>query len=307
MATATVDRARALTQLEERLYELPPPFETTPPLHLVAAGSAQLRRARELLERKGWRVGAGATWAEGGATWTDPAPTWPRPAATVADCPRARRLWQPNAFLAAVVDALLDDDADDGGDDSSSADRRVRTHRRWFRRSCGGHAMDFDNSTMDSSLCSSGGSSSTDDDGDAISRSDGATGSGGWIEHGMGGDGGGLAVDVGCGSGRDAVYLALKLGPRWKVLAVDNHRAALARTRALAEREGVGAQVRPAASMNHERSASGGGGVPLHRSAQGGLAARARRSANPWASLLAQAALRRGATAAAAAIGATTP
>ena len=52
-----------------------------------------------------------------------------------------------------------------------------------------------------------------------------------------------IAVDVGCGSGRDAVFLALALGPEWQVIAIDNHKKALERTKALAEREGVGSQV----------------------------------------------------------------
>jgi SAM-dependent methyltransferase len=49
----------------------------------------------------------------------------------------------------------------------------------------------------------------------------------------------GLAVDLGCGSGRDAVHLASVLGtraPRWHVLGIDNHEAALERGRALGRR-----------------------------------------------------------------------
>ncbi|KAK3280771.1 hypothetical protein CYMTET_11402 [Cymbomonas tetramitiformis] len=48
-----------------------------------------------------------------------------------------------------------------------------------------------------------------------------------------------VAIDVGCGSGRDAVYLALALGPEWEVIAIDNHVAALDRTAELAKRAGV--------------------------------------------------------------------
>ena len=49
----------------------------------------------------------------------------------------------------------------------------------------------------------------------------------------------GTVVDLGCGSGRDAVFLASALAdtaPAWRVLGLDNHRAALGRARALAER-----------------------------------------------------------------------
>eukprot|EP00238_Polyblepharides_amylifera_P013945 CAMPEP_0196574968 /NCGR_PEP_ID=MMETSP1081-20130531/4555_1 /TAXON_ID=36882 /ORGANISM="Pyramimonas amylifera, Strain CCMP720" /LENGTH=241 /DNA_ID=CAMNT_0041893133 /DNA_START=328 /DNA_END=1053 /DNA_ORIENTATION=+ len=48
-----------------------------------------------------------------------------------------------------------------------------------------------------------------------------------------------VAIDVGCGSGRDAVFLALELGPQWEVVAVDNHKGALQRAADLAKREGV--------------------------------------------------------------------
>ena len=57
----------------------------------------------------------------------------------------------------------------------------------------------------------------------------------------------GTYVDVGCGSGRDAVYLAQALQRAGvegshPVLAIDNHGAALQRTRALAEACGVDVQ-----------------------------------------------------------------
>jgi len=45
---------------------------------------------------------------------------------------------------------------------------------------------------------------------------------------------GGLALDIGCGSGRDAVFLAQELGDNWDVVGIDNHVAALDRARALA-------------------------------------------------------------------------
>ena len=45
----------------------------------------------------------------------------------------------------------------------------------------------------------------------------------------------GVVVDVGCGSGRDAVYLRQHLqAPEWDVVGVDNHAAALERGRTLA-------------------------------------------------------------------------
>ena len=50
----------------------------------------------------------------------------------------------------------------------------------------------------------------------------------------------GLSLDLGCGSGRDAVYLARALAPHtpaWRVRGVDNHGGALVRARSLAERE----------------------------------------------------------------------
>lgn len=49
----------------------------------------------------------------------------------------------------------------------------------------------------------------------------------------------GLAVDLGCGSGRDAVYMSsvfAERAPQWTVLGIDNHVAALDRGRALARR-----------------------------------------------------------------------
>lgn len=52
-------------------------------------------------------------------------------------------------------------------------------------------------------------------------------------------DASGLAVDLGCGSGRDAVYMASLLAeraPSWSVLGIDNHVAALGRGRTLARR-----------------------------------------------------------------------
>jgi SAM-dependent methyltransferase len=54
----------------------------------------------------------------------------------------------------------------------------------------------------------------------------------------------GLVLDLGCGSGRDAVYIASQLhgrGSAWQVVGIDNHEAALERGRGLAARNGVGA------------------------------------------------------------------
>lgn len=53
-----------------------------------------------------------------------------------------------------------------------------------------------------------------------------------------------IALDLGAGNGRDAVFLAQTLGPGWEVLAVDNHVGALERCRALAAKAGVQARVR---------------------------------------------------------------
>lgn len=44
----------------------------------------------------------------------------------------------------------------------------------------------------------------------------------------------GVAVDVGCGSGRDAVHLSQELGTGWSVVGVDNHGGALDRGQQLA-------------------------------------------------------------------------
>jgi len=44
----------------------------------------------------------------------------------------------------------------------------------------------------------------------------------------------GVALDMGCGSGRDAVFMAQELGSSWDVIGIDNHVAALDRARALA-------------------------------------------------------------------------
>ncbi|KAJ8908201.1 hypothetical protein NDN08_008295 [Rhodosorus marinus] len=48
----------------------------------------------------------------------------------------------------------------------------------------------------------------------------------------------GVAIDYGCGSGRDVVYLAQRL-KGWRVIGVDNHSNALARAERLARRYGV--------------------------------------------------------------------
>ena len=57
---------------------------------------------------------------------------------------------------------------------------------------------------------------------------------------------GGVALDLGCGSGRDAVFLAQALPPGAvaTVVGVDNHEGALDRARALAARAGVGHRCR---------------------------------------------------------------
>ena len=48
----------------------------------------------------------------------------------------------------------------------------------------------------------------------------------------------GVAIDLGCGSGRDAVFMSEELSTRtnWDVIGLDNHAAALERARALARR-----------------------------------------------------------------------
>ena len=49
----------------------------------------------------------------------------------------------------------------------------------------------------------------------------------------------GAAIDVGCGSGRDAVFLAQTLGDTWETIGVDNHKGALERAQRLADGCGV--------------------------------------------------------------------
>lgn len=68
---------------------------------------------------------------------------------------------------------------------------------------------------------------------------------------------GGAAVDVGCGSGRDAVALAQRLGGSWRVYGVDNHEAALERARALARSSGAQVDFR-----NVELRKAGPGALP---------------------------------------------
>lgn len=53
-----------------------------------------------------------------------------------------------------------------------------------------------------------------------------------------------VALDLGAGNGRDAVFLAEQLGSGWEVVAVDNHVGALERCAALAAKAGVGERVR---------------------------------------------------------------
>lgn len=64
-----------------------------------------------------------------------------------------------------------------------------------------------------------------------------------------------VAVDVGCGSGRDLVWLALQLGPEWDVVGLDNHKAALQRARTLAESAGVADRVFCASPPPHPPAA----------------------------------------------------
>lgn len=49
------------------------------------------------------------------------------------------------------------------------------------------------------------------------------------------GTGGGVVLDLGCGSGRDTVYMAQNLPPGTRVVGVDNHSYALERGAGLAE------------------------------------------------------------------------
>lgn len=53
-----------------------------------------------------------------------------------------------------------------------------------------------------------------------------------------------VAIDVGCGSGRDLVYLAETLPASWRVIGVDNHSYALDRATALAQRRQALVEVR---------------------------------------------------------------
>jgi rhodanese-related sulfurtransferase len=53
-----------------------------------------------------------------------------------------------------------------------------------------------------------------------------------------------IALDLGAGNGRDAVFLAEELGVDWRVTAVDNSKGALSRCKQLAERAGVRGRIR---------------------------------------------------------------
>ncbi|KAJ1632500.1 hypothetical protein T492DRAFT_988122 [Pavlovales sp. CCMP2436] len=53
-----------------------------------------------------------------------------------------------------------------------------------------------------------------------------------------------VALDLGAGNGRDAVFMAELLGGGWEVVAIDNNIAALKRCEALADKAGVGSRVR---------------------------------------------------------------
>lgn len=161
-----------MAELAARLYELPPPFASTPPLELVGDAPEQLARARELLESKGWRVGGGAL--AGGAPAGGARGGRPHPDGAALE---EGVLWEPNEFLRGLVEQ-----------------ERCRE-----------------------AICEAGEASTSEQP---------------------------VAVDLGCGNGRDAVYLALALGPGWTVYALDNHKGALERTRALAERSGVGDRVK---------------------------------------------------------------
>ncbi len=75
-----------------------------------------------------------------------------------------------------------------------------------------------------------------------------------------------VAVDVGCGSGRDAVAMALRLGGSWRVYGVDNHDGALQRGRALSRESGAGVdfvnlELRKPPAL--DELAGLGGGAPL--------------------------------------------
>mmetsp|Transcript_9247 Transcript_9247/g.18833 ORF Transcript_9247/g.18833 Transcript_9247/m.18833 type:complete len:204 (-) Transcript_9247:177-788(-) len=62
-----------------------------------------------------------------------------------------------------------------------------------------------------------------------------------WI---LGPQQGRVALDVGCGSGRDLVYLAEHLPPEWSAVGVDNHSYALDRALTLAKRRRVRVKTR---------------------------------------------------------------
>jgi len=49
-----------------------------------------------------------------------------------------------------------------------------------------------------------------------------------------------IALDLGCGNGRDAIFMKQRLGPKWTVVGIDNHSFALDRAAQLAKQEGLG-------------------------------------------------------------------
>lgn len=71
----------------------------------------------------------------------------------------------------------------------------------------------------------------------------------------------GVVLDLGCGSGRDTVYMAQHLPPGTRVIGVDNHSFALERGARLAEQwlEGGGSDVASDHSANPSRAGDASG------------------------------------------------
>jgi len=169
-----------LTELQERSYELPAPFEA--PLRLCCSTPQDLNAAHGLLSGLGWKVLPSFTVDLAEApTPADEAPCWWRGVEWVAGGD-STACWRPSSFLESCVSEIMPG--------------------------------------LGSRLA--------------------ASAHGGLVEEGSRRR---VALDLGCGSGRDAVFIAKALGPDWTVVGIDNHGAALERAHRLAQVEGVASRT----------------------------------------------------------------
>ena len=91
---------------------------------------------------------------------------------------------------------------------------------------------------------------------------------------------GARAVDATMGNGRDTLWLCQRVGPEGRVYAFDVQPEAVARTRALLEREGLSDRA-TLFCQGHQRMAELRAGAGGRGDVQPGLAARGRSTASP--------------------------